>query len=117
MEKSFTGIIVEESFDDNRIINGLEVKKVKISGHSNPSDRWHLYEVSISKDEIHELAGHMIDTWYMHFWKGSDVIAVFSGNHVFEFNYNDKSTWSKVLEYGRKVGLPEEQLDFPIKGL
>ena len=76
-----------------------------------------MYEVSVSKDEINELAKHMIGTWYMHFWKGSDIIAVFSGNNIFEFNYDDKATWSKVLAYGRKVGLPEEQLDFPIKGL
>ncbi|MCL1821030.1 MAG: hypothetical protein FWG36_10315 [Oscillospiraceae bacterium] len=117
MKRDFTGVIIEESFDDNRIINDLVINKVKITGQLNPNDRWHMYEVAVSMDEIKKLAEHMIDTWYMHFWKGSDVVAVFSGNNVFEFNYDDKNTWSKVLEYGRKAGLPEAQLDFPIKGL
>jgi enterochelin esterase-like enzyme len=31
--------------------------------------------------------------------------------------YLDKNTWNEVLEYGRKLNIPEEQLDFPIFGL
>jgi len=29
----------------------------------------------------------------------------------------DKITWNEVIEYGRKLNIPEEQLDFPIFGL
>ena len=117
MDKEYTGIIIEESFDDNRIINQLNVSKIHISGDENPKDRWHLYQVHLMKEEIQLLSEHMIETWYMHFWNGTNVIAVFTGNNVFEFNYDDKSTWNKVLEYGRSVGIPEEQLNFPITGL
>ena len=52
----------------------------------------------------------------MHFWKGTDVIAIFN-NKSFEFNYEDKSTWKEVLTYGLSLGLPASELDFPIKGL
>ena len=117
MDKEYTGIIIEESFGDNRILNQLDISKVCISGHENPKDRWHLYQVHVTKEEIQYLSEHMIETWYMHFWKGINVVAVFTGNNVFEFNYDDKSTWDKVLEYGRSIGLPEKQLDFPIRGL
>ncbi len=117
MNKEYTGIIVEESFDDNRILNQFDITKVRISGHENPKERWHLYQVSISKEDIYSLAEHMVGTWYMHFWKGTDIVAVFSGNHIFEFNYINKDTWNEVLDYGRSVKIPEEQLDFPIIGL
>jgi hypothetical protein len=50
----------------------------------------------------------------MHFWDGRDVIAIFK-NKVFEFNYDDKSTWSEAVDYGRSQGIPDEQLDFIIE--
>jgi hypothetical protein len=114
--KEYIGIIVEESLDDNRLLNKLDIKKVHITGHENAIDRWHMYEVVLSKQEIEELSKHIIENWYMHFWKDSDIIAIFK-DKTFKFNYQDKSTWSNVLEYGRTRGIPEEQLDFPINGL
>ncbi len=116
MAKDYTGIIVEESLDDNRLLNELNVRKIRITGHTNPADRWHMYEVDVTKEEIQELSKHIIGDWYMHFWKETDVIAIFK-NKVFEFNYENKNTWNKVLEYGRSLGLPEDELDFPINGL
>lgn len=116
MEKEYIGIIIEESLDDNRILNKLDFRKIYITGHENPPDRWHMYEVNVSKEEIKELSKHIIGNWYMHFWKGTDIIAIFSGK-TFEFNYENKDTWIEVLKYGRSIGIPEKQLDFPIKGL
>ncbi len=114
--KRYIGIIVEESFDDNRIVNGLDIRKLHITNQAEADKRWHLYEVHVTEYEIHELSKHIKDNWYMHFWKGRDIIAVFKGAS-FEFNYDDKATWDKVLDYGRSLGLPEEELNFPISGL
>ena len=113
MDKKYTGIVVEESLTDNRILNGLDIKKIHITNQINPSDRCHMYEVNISKEGIEELSRNITKEWYMHFWKDTDIIAIFK-NKIFEFNYEHKKTWSKVLKYGRSVGIPEEQLDFPI---
>lgn len=49
----------------------------------------------------------------MHFWRGRDIVAIFQGKK-FEFNYDNKDSWSPVIEYGLSVGIPREQLDFPI---
>lgn len=116
MSREYIGIIVEESLDDNRVINKLDLRKVHITGHQRSSDRWHMYEVNVSKEEIEELSKHIIGDWYMHFWKGTDIIAVFS-RKTFKFSYEKKDTWRDVLEYGRSIGLPDNELDFPIKGL
>ena len=114
MEKDYIGIVVEESLTDNRVLNGLTISKVHITNQINPSDRCHMYEVAVSKEEIEELSRNIFGKWYMHFWKDTDIIAIFN-DKIFEFNYEDKDTWSEVLEYGRSLGLPEAQLDFPIK--
>jgi hypothetical protein len=116
MNKEYTGIIIEESLDDNRILNTLDFMKLHISLAENPLDRWHMYQVNVSKEEILELSKHILENWYMHFWAGTDIIAVFK-DKTFEFNYDAKDTWTEVLKYGHSLGIPEEQLDFPIEGL
>ena len=40
---------------------------------------------------------------------------LFSNNHSFDFGYNDKNSWKEVLEFGRSIGISDEQLDFLIK--
>jgi hypothetical protein len=50
----------------------------------------------------------------MHFWKGRGIIAIFK-DKIFEFNYDDKATWSEAISYGTSLGIPKEQLDFLIE--
>lgn len=110
-------VIIEEALDDNTLINNLNIEKVHITDHEDRQDRWHMYQVKVSLDQIYELAKHVIDDWYIHFWNGSDIIALFSGDKQFYFNFYKKETWSEVMAYGRSTGIPDEQLDFPIQGL
>ena len=112
----YVGIIVEESLDDNRIMNNYEISKICITGHEKREDRWHMYEVILTKDEMTELSKHIVNGWYMHFWRERNVIAVFRDKQ-FEFIYDEKETWTEVISYGRSLGIPEIQLDFPINGL
>lgn len=116
MGKEYIGIVIEESLDDNKILNELDIRKIHITGHENSKNRYHIYEVKVSKEEIVELSNHIIKGWYMHFWKGKDIIVVFK-DKTFKFKYEHLNTWSNVLKYGRSLGLLEGQLDFPIKGL
>lgn len=113
--KEYKGIIIEESLEDNRMLNDLEIIDFEISKEENSSERWHLYTVNVSKEDIENLSKNIKKgKWYMHFWKGREVIAIFK-NKKFEFNFDDKSTWREVIEYGLSLGIPKEQLDFPIK--
>lgn len=109
---TYTGTIIEESIKDNRLLNQLEIVGVHISSDENPDDRWHLYKVKIDEDKISKLSEQLRpEKWYMHFWNGDLVIAVFP-NKIFRFNHSDKSTWAEAIEYGKSLGIPEEQLDF-----
>ena len=111
-KKEYTGIIVEESIDDNRILNSLKIIKVEISKDKNPEDRWHMYWVEVSERDIKSLTKHIKKgKWYMHFWKGNEGIAVFK-NKATSFNYKDKRTWKEAIDYGLSLGIPRKQLDF-----
>jgi hypothetical protein len=113
MEKEYKGTIIEESLVDNRMLNELEIIGFRISEEENPAERWHLYDVKVSLDDIDRLAENIKPKWYMHFWRGKFIIAIFQGQK-FEFNYDDKESWAPAVAYGLSIGIPKEQLDFPI---
>jgi len=109
----YKGIIIEESIEDNRTINGLEVVGIHISGQENPSETWHLYTLKVNEEEIELLSKAIKHGWYMHFWRDKKVRVIFK-NKRFDFDYDDKATWKLAVEYGLSVGIPESQVDFPI---
>lgn len=112
-KKLYKGVIVEESLKDKSILTDLNILEVEVS----EDDEWHMYTVLVPQ-EFFEILSKSIDdgTWYAHFWKDRDVVAVFK-NKIIPFNFDDKSTWGEVLQHGRSIGIPEEQLDFIIDPL
>lgn len=111
---TYKGTIVEESLIDNRLLNGFKLNKFRISNVEKPEDRWHLYEVEASAEQIDELATQLKPSgWYTHFWRGDNVIVVYP-NKSFKIVYSDKTTWQEAIEYGQSIGIPLEQLDFKI---
>ncbi len=106
----YNGIIVEESLEDNLIINQLKITKVEISEKL----KWHMYTVLIDEKGIEQLSKLIKPKWYMHFWKDKKVIAIFK-NKKFEFDYDNKKTWEPAIKHGLSLGIPIEQLDFPIE--
>jgi hypothetical protein len=113
MVKDYKGVIVEESLEDNRSINDMEIISVRISDDEMPVNRWHLYTVKVSLQDIGNLSHRIKAGWYMHFWRGNDVIAVFR-DKTFMFAHDDRATWEPVVRYGIAQGIPSKQLDFPI---
>lgn len=103
--------IVEESLKDNRILNNLEIIKVRISNDENPENRWHIYNVYTSQEDIYELSKNIKPSWYMHFRQGNNIIAVFE-NKIFEFEISNKKTWDNAIKYWLSIWIPLEQLDF-----
>ena len=98
MNINYKGTIVEESLEDNRILNDIDIIDFRISKDENPADRWHLYTVSVGKDDIKKISEYIKPgKWYMHFWKGDDVVAVFK-DKIFEFKHSDKSTWLDAVD-------------------
>ena len=114
MNMKYTGAIVEESLVDARVLNEFELIKFKITKEENPADRWHIYTVAATQPQLDMLSKLIKPKWYAHFWNEKrDVVALFQ-NKMFEFNYDDKKSWEPAIMHGLSIGIPKEQLDFPI---
>jgi hypothetical protein len=106
-----TGIIIENSLQDNTVLHRLTILKTWQDGN------WRIHEVQVSKAEAEELGKHLSSgPWYMHFWeKGKDDILVVYKDKVFHIEYSDKRTWQAAVAYGQSLGIPSEQLDFAVE--
>jgi len=110
------GVIVSESLKEPSQIDDFEVFRAKISKKDldlgeGKQGRWHLYYVHATDSQIGGLLRRVKPGWYCHFWRGNRLLVVFPGKR-FEMLVNDKSTWKDAVEYGRSVGIPDEELDF-----
>jgi hypothetical protein len=104
------GIIIENSLADKSIITDAEIIRTWEDGS------WKLREVKVSKDWAEKFGKYLNDgPWYVYFWEpeSDDVLIVFK-NKNFTIQHSDKSTWAEAVEYGKSIGIPEEQLDFLI---
>ncbi|MEK9173700.1 MAG: hypothetical protein AAB845_00345 [Patescibacteria group bacterium] len=111
MEKLlYKGIVIENSLKNISILDGFRITKSWVDGD------WKLHSVLVSTNQIMLISQTLTDgPWYTHFWiPGEKTIKVVFKNRVFDIDSNEKKTWKTALEYGKTLGIPEEQLDFPI---
>ncbi len=108
---TYKGTIIENSLQSKDILKKVQVLKTW------QDDDWILHDVMVEEDQFEELR-HSLATgpWYMNFWvpRGDDMKVVYK-DKIFNINIADTSTWKEALEYGRSIGIPEEQLDFVTK--
>jgi hypothetical protein len=104
------GTIIENSLSDKSILKKIQIDKTW------KDEDWILHSVRIDEDMISELSKYLADgPWYIHLWEtGKDEVKVIFKNKIFNIKYSDKSTWKDAVAYGESIGIPEEQLDFPI---
>ena len=115
MEKNYKGLIVEESLDDNRILNRFNVIGLEVTESENPAERWHIFQVKAGKNDIELLAKHIADKkWYAHFWSDDEILVVFQHKMFAIDRHNDKKGNDEAVKYGLNLGIPKEQLDFLI---
>jgi len=107
----FRGTIIENSLSDKNILKKLKVEKTWQDGE------WTLHSVWIKKEEVPELSKCLADgPWYIHLWEpGKDDVEVVFKNKVFSISFSNRSTWVDVIAYGKSIGIPLIQLDFPIE--
>ena len=65
-----------------------------------------------TEPQIESLLTRVRPGWYCHFWRGKSLTVVFPGKK-FALKADDRSTWREAVEYGRSIGIPEGELDFP----
>jgi len=106
----FVGTIIGESLQNPEFVKSLKI----IEQHYDQDSDWHLYKVEVTRDQIEEISKSLDEgTWYAHFWNGDDVVVAFK-NITFEFSHKDQKSWLPAVNYGKSLGIPGEQLNFPI---
>lgn len=102
------GTIIENSLQDKSILDALKIEKTWHAGD------WILHDVLVDESQIEKIRESLLDApWYIHFWEpGQDKVIVIFKNKTFEILHSDKSTWIDAIQYGKSIGIPEEQLDF-----
>ena len=111
----YKGIIISESLSKPSIIKEFKVYKAKITEEQKPEDVWHMYWVKASIKQIKQLSKEIKQGWYTHFWNNKKEVRVIFKDKIFKFNFDKKETWKPAVEYGKYLGIPEYQLDFPIE--
>ena len=119
MRNKWQGVLISESLIEPSRINSFEVFKAAISRRDlglggGKKGRWHLYHVYATDSQVAKLMRQIKPGWYAHFWRGKALTVVFLGRR-FLMDTDNKSTWRKAVEYGRSIGIPENELDFPTK--
>jgi hypothetical protein len=106
----YHGIIIKEGLRDQSILN-----KVKILGKKKAGECT-LLRVGVGKNEINQIVKlvqkHLVTqpAYYAHFYRNQELIVVFP-RKIFILTPN-KETWKPAVDYGKSVGIPEEELDF-----
>ena len=109
--ESYKGTIVENSLTDKGILENIKITK------TYQDEDWILHDVTANEKQIEKMNQYINNgPWYMNFWqeKGDSAIVVFKDKN-FKIKHSDKSTWTEAINYGKSIGIPEEQLNFLIK--
>lgn len=110
MNNKYHAIIVNKSLVDESFINKLNLIGKK-------EGNWILYKISVDEsnllETIKEIQSNMKEgSWYFHFYNsdGSRLFVVFKDKY-FETDSKPEN-WTEILEHGRRLNIPAEQLDF-----
>jgi len=107
----YKGIIIKESLLHRELLDKYKLINIETTDGDNP---WHLYVVMVPEKDFGMIAGNIrSNKWYAHFWKGHDVVVIFK-DKLFRASYDDKPSWQPIVDYGLSIGIPMEQMDFPI---
>jgi hypothetical protein len=119
--KEYTGVIIEESLKNNKVLKDIKIIKTDIERitkeHETPwLKQWTLHMVTIPEDKAKEIAKKISKSfdkehdWYADF-KNDTMHYIIFKNKVFHIK-RTKEEYKKVKAYGISAGIADYQLDF-----
>jgi len=108
----YHGNLLDKGFKDPNFLSKFKIFAKKKS-EKNP---WTMHGVIVPVKEIEKVIKEVQENllpdkpYYTHFYRWDELIIVFK-EKVFRVTSN-KSTWKEAIEYGRSLGIPDEQLVF-----
>jgi len=102
------GILVNVAFDKEF----LDV--LNVIGRKEDGD-WIIIKIELPDQGIGKAAkgiqDNMKDGFYSHLYSEDGKLIIIFKNRMFDASA-DRSTWKRAVDYGKSIGVPEEQLDF-----
>jgi hypothetical protein len=123
-DTNYKGVLLGESLRPDALLEGvvLEVSKIyrRLAGdvEAGQPELWTFFEFEVPAEAVEELAKRLSRAlkakggWYCDFHSDDEMFVVFAGR-IFRYPRGDRSERERVEEYGRSVGVPETQLDWP----
>jgi hypothetical protein len=108
----YHGIILDLEFNDRHYPETFKI----FAKRKSSSNQWLLYGVEVEDSKLEETISQIRTNfktdkpYYAHFYNDEEVIVIFK-DKVIKVSPHI-STWKSVIEYGIKLGIPAEQLDF-----
>ncbi|MCA9381715.1 hypothetical protein KC678_05595 [Candidatus Dojkabacteria bacterium] len=106
----YHAILINKQFTDEDFPSTMKVFAEKIDGD------WEIFGVEVKDSELEkfviEVQNEMRpnETWYAHIYNDEEMIVIFKEKIIKVTPHI--STWNPIFEYGKSIGIPEEQLDF-----
>ena len=103
------GILINKEFRNEKFIKRFKIFDKKLDGS------WEIYGIELSDDQVEQTIKSVQQAmksvyWYSHLYNDKKLVVIFK-DKVFTVTPNSKS-WKSIIKHGRKVGIPDEQLDF-----
>lgn len=115
----FTGVIIEESLNNKELLKLFKITKTVIEQNNDPITNagekiWTLHTVEIKRSNLDKALELLkkslkLPNWWADLNFKDEVVIVFN-NKIFKGNKKDKNFVNEVINYGRKVKLPESQI-------
>ena len=112
-EKSlFEGLLVKESLSDETVLELLAVQSCELWDTPNTPRYWTALSFTSDDPELPQrLSEALTGNWYVDFKSGDRKYIVFH-NRVLSYAIGDRAAKDRVCAECRKLGIPEEQLDW-----
>jgi len=123
-DTSYSGALLGESLRPGAVLDGIPLTVMKIyraalgNAEAGQPELWTVIEFEVPVDRARELAESLSRLlladggWYCDFRSADEVFVVFSGR-IFRYPRGDRAGRARMEEYGRSVGVPAAQLDWP----
>ena len=119
------GTLIGESLRVGSAIDGIAITMTKIArarlgdAEAEQPDVWTFIEFEAADEDVERLVVTLegslerVGGWYCDFRSDTETVVVFSGR-TFRYRRGDSSGRAAAADCGRAVGVPEEQLDWPV---
>ena len=121
-QKSFIGVIIEESLENKEVLKKVKILKTKIEKvtekHKTPwVKQWTFHTVEVPENQADTVAKELsksLDSqhaWYADF-KNDRIAYIIFRNRVFKIDRTSKEQHDEAKKYGISLGIPEYQVNF-----